>query len=397
MRRWRLLWEITRWELLRWLKIRDQLRTLAFSCLLGLAIWGGLALFEKYGRDPVEIAVLNPEALPFELDPGSELVIVDSGGASEAEALRALAGREIDAVLRLDGVDAAELVVVREPAWKSELEDALSSARRQRALRASGLEPERLADLLAGVQVGVTYHATAEAPSTLEEKVAAGLLIGLMMMGVFVGVAYQFVVITGEKQLRVTEQVVSAIPPQTWIDGKILGISLLAFFTTGTYVVSGLVFVLFSKLFGRGIEIPVAIGDPVLWIWLSLLALGGFLMWNTFFGLVAATIDDPNTSAKGSVMVLPVLPLVIAFLGTAQPDTLLMRVLSVVPPTSPTLLTLRLLLGEVRGWEVALALALLAAATWLLRRAAGKVFALGILMYGKEPSWRETLRWLKEA
>ena len=58
---------------------------------------------------------------------------------------------------------------------------------------------------------------------------AAGLLVGLMMLGVFTGIAYQFIVITGEKQLRVTEQVVSAITPQMWIDGKILGISLLAF------------------------------------------------------------------------------------------------------------------------------------------------------------------------
>src|SRR5690625_5507453 len=36
---------------------------------------------------------------------------------------------------------------------------------------------------------------------------------------------YQYTTITREKQMRITEQVVSAIHPQTWIDGKILGIS----------------------------------------------------------------------------------------------------------------------------------------------------------------------------
>ncbi len=225
---------------------------------------------------------------------------------------------------------------------------------------------------------------------------AAGVLVGLMMLGIFTGIAYQFVVITGEKQLRVTEQVVSAITPQMWIDGKILGISLLAFFTTATYVVSGLVFVLLSRVFGDGIDIPLKIGDPGLWIGLSLLAIGGFLMWNTFFGLVAATTDDPNTSARGSLMMLPVLPLAIAFLGLARPEALWMRILSILPPTSPTILTLRLVLTEVPWWEIALALTLLAVAIWLLRRAAGKVFGLAILMYGKEPSWRETLRWIRE-
>ena len=397
MNRGRLLWEITLWELLRWLKIKDLVRTLVISSVLGLAIWGGLALFEGYGREPVRIAVLNPEALPFELPAGSDLVIADpNAGWARDEALRALADREIEAVLRLESADAAELVVHREPVWKGELEEALSSARRQLRLETSEIEAEQLADLFAPVEVAVTYHDSAKAPSTLAEKVAAGLLIGLTILGVFIGIAFQFVVITGEKQLRVTEQVVSAITPQMWIDGKILGISLLAFVTTATYVISGLAFVLLSRVFGEGIQIPGGFGSPALWIALSLVAIGGFLMWNTFFGLIAATVDDPNTSARGSFMLLPVLPLVVAFLGLARPDTALMRLLSIVPPTSPTIMTLRLVLTDVPWWEVALALALLAASIWLLRRAAGKVFALGILMYGKEPSWKETWRWVRE-
>ncbi len=355
-----------------------------------------MAWFERHGSDAVEIAVLNFEALPLELPDGSDLEIDGASWSSEAEALQALEAREIDGVLLLESADVAELVVTREPVWQGDLAGALSAARRQLKLRAAGLEPNQLADLVAAVEMRTTYHETAEPPSTLAQKVAAGLLVGLTILGVFVGIAYQFVVITGEKQLRVTEQVVSAITPQMWIDGKILGVSLLAFVVTTTYVISGLVFVILSRVFGDGLDIPFAIGDPGLWIGLSLLAMAGFLMWNTFFGLVAATTDDPNTSARGTFMVLPLLPLAIALLGLGQPDTPWMRILSILPPTSPTVLTMRLVLTEVPWWEVALALALLIAATWLLRRAAGKVFGLAILMYGKEPSWRETLRWIRE-
>jgi hypothetical protein len=35
-------------------------------------------------------------------------------------------------------------------------------------------------------------------------------------------------------------------------------------------------------------------------------------------------------------------------------------------------------------------------AVWLMRRAAGKVFHLGMLMYGKEPTWAEVRRWMRE-
>jgi hypothetical protein len=53
--------------------------------------------------------------------------------------------------------------------------------------------------------------------------------------------------------------------------------------------------------------------------------------------------------------------------------------------------------AEVPWWEVGLALALLIAAILGVRRLAGKVFRLGMLMYGKEPSWSEVRRWLREA
>lgn len=391
-----LLWEITRWELLRWLKLKDQIQTLLLSIVLGLAIWGGFAFFQKANDGAVRVAVLGQETLPFSLPEGAGVEIAEVEGRSEEELRQALEAGDIDALLRIESLDAAELVITREPVWKGELEGALNDARGQLKREASGIAPRVLADLFAPIELRVAYHETAARPRSLAEKVLAGVLTGLMMLGVFVGLAYQFVVITGEKQLRVTEQIVSAVSPQLWIDGKILGISLFALISTGTYVVSGLVFILFSKLFGAGLPIPLAVTDPLIWIEFLLLALAGFLLWNTFFGLIAATIDDPNTSSRGSLTMLPLLPLIVAFMGMSNPDTPLMRLLSILPPTSPTVLTMRLVLTEVPTWEVALALVLLAAAIWLLRKAAGKVFGLAVLMYGKEPSWREMARWVRE-
>jgi ABC-2 type transport system permease protein len=57
----------------------------------------------------------------------------------------------------------------------------------------------------------------------------------------------------------------------------------------------------------------------------------------------------------------------------------------------------RLVLTEVAAWEVLAAVAGLVAGIWLLRRTAGRVFRLGMLMYGKEPTWREIWRWARES
>lgn len=65
-------------------------------------------------------------------------------------------------------------------------------------------------------------------------------------------------------------------------------------------------------------------------------------------------------------------PLGIAFGLLGKADTVIAQVLAVFPLTSMAVLPLRLILTTVPWWEVVLALALLAAAAWCFRRAAGK-------------------------
>ncbi|MGD8781752.1 MAG: hypothetical protein PVH88_22650 [Ignavibacteria bacterium] len=85
-----------------------------------------------------------------------------------------------------------------------------------------------------------------------------------MLLGIFLGLAYQFVAITGEKQLRISEVVVAAISPQKWIDGKILGISFLSL----AFLITLILFVFVSDIFGSGWPILLTITDSFLIIFL---------------------------------------------------------------------------------------------------------------------------------
>ena len=124
------------------------------------------------------------------------------------------------------------------------------------------------------------------------------------------------------------------------------------------------------------------------------MALIGTLMWNAFLAGVAATIDDPNTSTKSGFMFLPMFPVMLAFLALVNPDTVAMQLLSIFPLTSYAVLPARMVLTSVSWWEPVLAIALLAVTAWLLRVAAGRIFAAGMMMYGKEPDYRQMLHWM---
>jgi len=398
MNKYRIVFEITKWEFFRWFKLKDQILTLLISLGISSVVWGGIALLGRPDREPVHVFVLNEQLLPVAIPEGSRLVLHPAPADSEQTLRQAVGLRQIDGLLTLKSTDAAELLVYRLPLWKSELEQYLTQARIQTRIRLLNISPDQFSDAFRSFSINVIFDENAHKPLSLAEKIAAGIVITLMLVSVILSLAYQFAAITGEKQLRVTEQIISAVSPQQWIDGKILGVSAYAFASLITYVISILIFVLFSGLFGPGLEIPVEITQPYIIILLAFLGLCGLLFWNTFFAAIAATINDPNTSARGSLIFLPVVPTVIVvLLASKNPDTILMQVLSVFPVTSPAALASRLVLTEVPAWEIVAAFILLGISIWFMRIVAGKIFHLGVLMYGKEPSFKEILRWIREA
>lgn len=112
---------------------------------------------------------------------------------------------------------------------------------------------------------------------------------------------------------------------------------------------------------------------------------------------MTATINDPNSSSRGVWLFLPLLPTGLVAPAIKDPDNGALAILSLVPGTSSIVLPARMVLTDVAWWEPFAAILLLLAACALLRRAAGKIFAVGMLMYGKEPTWREVWRWVREA
>ena len=68
---------------------------------------------------------------------------------------------------------------------------------------------------------------------------------------------------------------------------------------------------------------------------------------------------------------------------------------SMIPFTSPMVMMARIPFGDVPLWELALSLALLLGTFLFMTYVSAKIYRVGILMYGKKPSWKEIIKWLK--
>lgn len=387
------------WEFMRYFKLRQQIISLLMMALIVGGIYAGLWWFERaQGNQHFEIAVIGSEHLPLAMTADSRLRLVPYP-TSEADELSRRTGRgELAGLLTIEPDGSSDLIVTREPAWLAELQGLLDAARSEQALAREGLSREHLRALTAHPPMHVDYHPDGSPPRDRSARLFAMGALGLMLSCLFGSFAYFFASITSEKQQRVSELVVSAIPAQTWMDGKILGLTLLGLRgLAGTLLWLVATFLIYRASTG---SIPAFLSTPppaveilLVLAWLIL----GLLFWNSFLAAAAATIDDPNSSSRSSLMLIPLIAPILAFLGMRTPDNLAMQFMSWFPPTSWAAMPARNLLSPVPAWEMAVSLALMALAVWWTRCLAGRIFAASILMYGKEPSWRMLWRTLREA
>ena len=122
----------------------------------------------------------------------------------------------------------------------------------------------------------------------------------------------------------------------------------------------------------------------------------GYLLYSSMFAAVGAAVDN---EADTQQLIMPVtIPLIVGLfimMHTFQhPDSTLSFWGSIIPFTSPMVMMARIAYG-VPTWELLLSIALLIITFVLMAYVSGKIYRVGILMYGKKPGWKEIVKWLK--
>jgi ABC-2 type transport system permease protein len=389
MTHWKRVRLVAGWEFRRYFKWKDQLIGLFIFIGLG-ALSYGVGKLATGGRRAFTVATEGFELRPV---PGSRLSFVPAP-ADTAERTRQLDEGDVGGVLRRRVDGSFELYVKKDPRFLTDLRGILIEFVRRERLGQSGLSESSLESILSPPELSIRFTDPDRQRAGLPERLLAAMFLGLVIMSIFTSMAYLLTGITGEKQLRVTESITAIIPPQAWIDGKILGIGAYSMATIANMVLGSIILATVARL-TWDFPIPDIIVRPWVVMILVVFSTLAVAMWNAAFAAFASTIDDPNTSTRTSIMFLPFLPMAMSVSVLRDPDHLASRVLSLFPLTSPAAMPLRVLLSNPGPVEIIAAIALLALTVWLFRRLAGRIFEVGMLMYGKEPTMREMWRWTR--
>ena len=237
-----------------------------------------------------------------------------------------------------------------------------------------------------------TYRNGAEY-DPIKEMILPGLFLVLFYLLIAFFGNQMLTSTTEEKENRVIEMILTTIEARTLIIGKIVSLIILALFQ-GMIIVTPVILgylLLHDKLNMPFIDLStlpfdggrIAIG--------AALFATGFMLFTGLLVLIGSSVPSAKEAGQffGIVMMLIFGPLYAATLFVSAPDAPIVKFLSFFPLTAPIPLLLRNAVGNLEGWEVALALVILSVSAVIVLALAIRVYRYGALEYSRKVSLRE--------
>lgn len=291
---------------------------------------------------------------------------------------------------------------------------------------------ENLSKILDEVNVDVHLSTLRIDESGNQESFSSGVSYGMGMVMTFV--LYMFLLLYGqmvmtsiieEKNNRVLELVVSSVKPMQLMMGKIIGVGLVAVVQV---VIWGVLLCLMSAfllpaILPADLSAQVAMAsagdmdlsssfDPdminalatftsvgyiaTMMGYMLMFLVGGFLFYASIFAAIGSAVDNiQDASQLQTFAVLPIiLALVFSLAVVNDPNGTMSVWMSMIPFTSPMVMLARIPFG-IPAWQIWVSAAILFASFVAMAWIAGKIYRIGIFMYGKKPSIADLVRWAR--
>jgi ABC-2 type transport system permease protein len=200
-----------------------------------------------------------------------------------------------------------------------------------------------------------------------------------------------------EKSSRIVEVVVANVRPIELMLGKIFGIGAVGLTQYAIWVIAAMNLAVPGLMGLASMEGSAALLSPVLLVFFVVFFVLGYFQFATLYAAVGAAFNtEEEAQQMQTVMSLVmVLPIMLMFAVLANPDSTLSVVLSLVPLFAPVLFFVRMSIQMPPTWQIVLCIVLLVWSILTMVRVAASIYRVGILMYGKRPSMRDIVAWMR--
>ena len=409
------------------------------SPLIMIALVAVVAYLSQLNNDKERtISILDETGyLQAEFQNTENTTYTNLSGLSLKDAIALVKEKEDYGLLHISNVDSLELISNNVKFYSEEspslsvisgLEQKIEKRLREMKLQKDGVSMTQIEASKTSIEIAQESF-EGEKSSKIDNivKLAFGGTAGYLL--------FMFIIIYGnmimrsvieEKTSRIIEVIISSVKPIQLMMGKIIGTSLAGITQFAIWVIlGGVLMVIVSSIFGIDLtqvktpqqemmnqaiqadgaqamaeNLITAIGNlPMtnLIVAFMFFFIGGYLLYSSLYAAIGAAVDNETDTQQ---FMLPILmPLILAvyvgvFTVIEDPHGTVSTVFSFIPLTSPVVMLMRIPFG-VPLWQQGLSLLLLIGtfifAVWF----AAKIYRVGILMYGKKPTYKELFKWLK--
>ncbi|MHB8177543.1 MAG: ABC transporter permease [Vulcanimicrobiaceae bacterium] len=266
---------------------------------------------------------------------------------------------------------------------------------------ATSLHARRITGLL---HIPVTVHSVgAKFASSTAQNAARGIaytLIVFLYMLILINSQFVMSSVAEEKTSRISELLVASVDATALLAGKVLAAGTLALLLLAIWVgaavtlgspAGGAASAAGASPFGLAGLFTGTIITPLVGVGFLVFFVLGFLQLSTMFAAMGALIN--RTEDLGSLSFPLVMPVIAAFFiaitALAVPHAPWVVAASFIPLLAPFVMFARMAVSNVPAWQILLSVAINVAALWGIALLAGKLYRVGMLLYGRAPNFKQ--------
>jgi ABC-2 type transport system permease protein len=266
-------------------------------------------------------------------------------------------------------------------------------------LAAAGLDPTKVRDLTRELDLKTIRLSES---GEREDQGAAFVFAVILLMILYVSILMwgQMVMtsVIEEKTSRVVEVMASGVSSTTLLAGKLLGVGAagLTQFLVWSLSLFAASLAMAGPLAGT---LPMPEVTPLMLVSFMLFFLLGFFFYAALYASIGAAVNTVQEAQNLVWLVMvPILIGMVSFPAAIEaPEGSVSVAMSMIPGISPLIMFLRIVVLTPPLWQIALSIALLALGIVGVLWVAARVYRVGILMYGKRPTFSEIVTWVRHA